>query len=295
MDNTRFEHDLQRTLEEIMQSYLTPSNVSAFNRRNRQSNTRSNNGYLDNMNLVNTLSEVMNGYNSNMYHYQSNMQTYLQIMQSIVSDRVRQSRINTTPVVPLTVPNAGRRNVDPVFHATQINSDRLFRDTQLFSYFIYPFGDLSGNFTRQPSMRNVVVAPTEQQINQSTTNLIYSNHLQLSNTNCPITLEEFQEGDNVRQIRHCGHTFREHAIQNWFRQNVRCPVCRYDIRDYVEPIDISNNSLPRTSLQNSLNNIESTIAQNISDSLSSILRNYSQEIFDMSRNLLYEFEYEPFE
>jgi len=292
MDNTRFEHDLQRIFEEMMQSYLRPSNVSSFSRRNRQSNTRTENGYLDNMNLVNALSDVMNSYNSTMYQYQSNMQTYLQIVQSIVSDRIRQSRTNTVPIVPLSMPSTNRRNVDPVFNSTQRNADRLFRDTQLFSYLIYPIGgDLSGNFTRRPSMRDVLVAPTEEQINQSTRNLIYSNRLQLSNTNCPITLEEFQEGDNVRQIRHCGHTFREHAIQNWFRQNVRCPVCRYDIRDYIAPIDISGNSLPRTSLQNSLNNIESAIAQNISDSLSSILRNYSEEILDMSQNLLYDFEY----
>jgi hypothetical protein len=291
MDNTRFEHDLQRIFEEMVQSYLRPSNTSAFDRRNRQPNARSENGYLDNMNFVNTLSDVMTSYNSNMYQYQSNMQTYLQMMQSIVSDRIRQFRNNTVPIVPLTVPNTSRRNTDPVFNRTQRNSDRLFTDTQLFSYLIYPLGDLSGNLTRQPLMRNVVVAPTEVQINQSTTSLIYSNHLQLTNTNCPITLEEFQEGDNLRQIRHCGHTFREHAIQNWFRQNVRCPVCRYDIRDYVASVDASSNSLPRTSLQNSLNNIESAIAQNISDSLNSILRNYSEEIFDMSQNLLYEFEY----
>ena len=59
-------------------------------------------------------------------------------------------------------------------------------------------------------------------------------------------MEEFNHGERICQIKHCGHIFREEALRNWFRRNVRCPVCRYDIRNYVNTnrnSDISNNDL----------------------------------------------------
>ena len=69
------------------------------------------------------------------------------------------------------------------------------------------------------------------------------------NNRCPITLEDFQENETVCQIKHCRHTFKEQSLRNWFQNNVRCPVCRYDIRDYDEEepsdsfIDPSNNTI----------------------------------------------------
>ena len=35
-----------------------------------------------------------------------------------------------------------------------------------------------------------------------------------------------------RILRHCNHRFHKHCIDQWFQQNVHCPVCRFDIRDY---------------------------------------------------------------
>jgi hypothetical protein len=72
--------------------------------------------------------------------------------------------------------------------------------------------------------------------------------LHLINHRCPITLEEFQENDNIRRIRHCGHCFNEESIQHWFRNNVRCPVCRLDIRD------ISENIIERVEVNTNRNN-----------------------------------------
>ena len=50
---------------------------------------------------------------------------------------------------------------------------------------------------------------------------------------CPITREELIVGDHVCVIKHCNHLFKNDALMQWFNSNVRCPVCRYDIRDYV--------------------------------------------------------------
>ena len=46
-------------------------------------------------------------------------------------------------------------------------------------------------------------------------------------------MEDFVEGDRLIQIIPCGHAFKDEPIINWFQEHVRCPVCRYDIRDYT--------------------------------------------------------------
>ena len=48
---------------------------------------------------------------------------------------------------------------------------------------------------------------------------------------CPIMLEEFQVGNNIRQIVHCGHQFLSTSLERWFRRSCCCPVCRYNLWD----------------------------------------------------------------
>ena len=49
------------------------------------------------------------------------------------------------------------------------------------------------------------------------------------NSECPIRLEDFLENDTVTQIKKCGHIFNSAELTNWFRNNVKCPVCRGDV------------------------------------------------------------------
>jgi hypothetical protein len=106
------------------------------------------------------------------------------------------------------------------------------------------------NFPLRETQEDVRVRPTNEQINRATEGLVYSSDMIFINTQCPISLDEFVEGELVRRISHCGHTFREAAINRWFETNVRCPVCRHDIRDISnnipnninEPDNISDNS-----------------------------------------------------
>ena len=111
----------------------------------------------------------------------------------------------------------------------------------------------------QNLFQNVIVSPTTEQIENATEVFTYNNDLDLINHSCPITLEEFQENETIRRIRSCGHCFSEEPIQNWFRNNVRCPVCRLDIRDVSgNNTEISNtNTNANTNTNN--NNIEETI------------------------------------
>jgi hypothetical protein len=73
--------------------------------------------------------------------------------------------------------------------------------------------------------------PTPEQIAAATEHFTYSaTETPLTTNTCPITLEEFQEGDNLCRIKHCGHIFKNTSLQRWFRRNCRCPSCRHDIR-----------------------------------------------------------------
>jgi hypothetical protein len=69
----------------------------------------------------------------------------------------------------------------------------------------------------------VVVAPSQLQINASLEN--HDN----SDSPCAICQEPITTG-GVR-IRQCQHSYHRSCISNWFSMSVRCPVCRYDIRE----------------------------------------------------------------
>jgi hypothetical protein len=78
----------------------------------------------------------------------------------------------------------------------------------------------------------VIVRPTPQEIQSATMNTTFESISNPINNSCPISLERFESNANVTQITHCGHIFNPTDLSVWFQANVRCPVCRYDIRRY---------------------------------------------------------------
>lgn len=80
---------------------------------------------------------------------------------------------------------------------------------------------------------NVPIYPSEEQITNGTRRLLFSSIDIPLNISCPITLERFENDTEVLQILGCRHIFNPTSLQRWFQNNVRCPICRYDIRDYI--------------------------------------------------------------
>ena len=123
----------------------------------------------------------------------------------------------------------------------------------------------------------VQVVPTQLQIDNATRNINYSEIESPTNNSCPITLERFESNSPVTQILHCGHIFSNTGLNSWLRTNVRCPVCRYDIREYrTRERDLrnvyyrnhnnnnNNNSNASTSQQeNNQQNSAETIAEDV--------------------------------
>ena len=69
----------------------------------------------------------------------------------------------------------------------------------------------------------VVVAPSQLQINA-----VLENH-ENPDSPCAICQEPITSGG--ARIRQCQHSYHRSCISNWFSMSVRCPVCRYDIRE----------------------------------------------------------------
>jgi hypothetical protein len=78
----------------------------------------------------------------------------------------------------------------------------------------------------------VNIYPTQAQIDNAVRTVHYRDIVSPLNTQCPIGLEDFDDNDIVMVIRQCGHIFNRNNLMNWFRSNCKCPVCRYDIRNY---------------------------------------------------------------
>jgi len=91
--------------------------------------------------------------------------------------------------------------------------------------------DLS-NFLANFLNSTVVIRPTTDQIQNASRIVRYGDIDNPLSQECPISLDEFNDDDQIRQLLPCGHLFHQNQFQEWFENNVRCPVCRYDIRNY---------------------------------------------------------------
>ena len=77
------------------------------------------------------------------------------------------------------------------------------------------------------SMNDVVVVPTNEQINNATS--LVNNLTTTGSEDCAICQEVMEE--NLRKINRCNHLFHRSCIETWFQSGVTCPICRIDIRE----------------------------------------------------------------
>ena len=77
---------------------------------------------------------------------------------------------------------------------------------------------------------NVPVVATPAQIQSATRTIQFSEISNPLNNSCPITLEPFSSDADVTEILGCNHLFNPEGLTSWLQNNVRCPICRYDIR-----------------------------------------------------------------
>ena len=86
-------------------------------------------------------------------------------------------------------------------------------------------------FRSSDNTRNA--SPSMEQIVRTTRIFSYDPAEELITTRCPISFEDFNEGDILCEIVRCHHVFKYNHLYNWFSSNSRCPVCRHDINSEV--------------------------------------------------------------
>jgi hypothetical protein len=167
---------------------------------------------------------LLQQYNENIHMYQRNIQNYTFTMDNILCslqnpianpNRGEQPEQNRNHSVP-TNTNA---NADTVYNRRTVR--RNPRDNIVLTY-----------LSTLPLHRTQQRLLTNRQIELSTQNIVYN--AQMQENRCPISWENFQVGEEVCQIKQCGHIFNKASLMNWFSRNTVCPVCRYDITTYRE-------------------------------------------------------------
>ena len=107
------------------------------------------------------------------------------------------------------------------------------------------------------NLEDVVIRPTQETIQHSTHTILYGNITTPQNQTCPISLTQFEDDTLVMRIRHCGHLFIPSELALWFEQSVRCPLCRYDIRNYQGthryPSNVENDRTEHSSTDSDVN------------------------------------------
>lgn len=139
----------------------------------------------------------------------------------------------------------------PINQNSRINSNNNINDS------------LNNTFSRilQNFLEPIDIFPTQSQIEAATRRVRYSDIISPINRSCPISLENFNDDDLVTVIRYCGHLFNTTQVNTWFRSNCRCPVCRYDIRNYNN--NISSENFLNQQTNNNPSSQQETIIENI--------------------------------
>jgi len=88
--------------------------------------------------------------------------------------------------------------------------------------------------------------------------------LSMNETRCPITWENFEQGQNILRINSCGHIFGHRALLQWFNNHTACPVCRTSLTENT------TNSTNRTNATTATNRMRGLYDTNfLSNSFSS--------------------------
>jgi hypothetical protein len=173
--------------------------------------------------LINILNEM---YNNNISQINSHIDAINGLNEA-------NNNIRATLIQMLNVNGTRRTNTNPATTSSANN-----RSSTLDYYFPNSVTYLTNPSRRQNNINlesffsPVEVYPTPTQVEAATRRVRYCDIVSPLNRSCPISLEEFNDNDMVSVIRQCGHIFKTDELNTWFRSNCRCPVCRYDIRNY---------------------------------------------------------------
>lgn len=169
------------------------------------------------------LDNMLYDYNRNILNYNENVTRLLRTFETIPSTPSQPSPPLQTPLQSTTTPR-----ITPPSQTNLLNL--LTRpDTRMYM------------FLPRTQRGTTTLSLSPEQFARSTEQFIY-NGIDISGNErerCPICFDEFQQGEHLIKILHCGHIFKTVPLNNWFLRSSTCPVCRYDLNTSVSPIGTS--------------------------------------------------------
>lgn len=122
------------------------------------------------------------------------------------------------------------------------------------------FGDIMGGGMEGMNLNaflneRVPVYPTNEEIDNASATMLLSRN---QDDICAICQENFEQGQFIRRLLHCNHSFHRDCIDTWFRGNVHCPTCRHDIRE----VEVNQQPRRNNQNQNNRNNIPPPVPEN---------------------------------
>ena len=299
MDNNQPE--LASTLENNIRDAFTDS-LRDYIRSNRRdtNNSRSTPGVRHiNIQLTQLLRElvsanttVMNNYTNTINEYNHNIGEISGLIRTLsnVPHNRPTSPINSARAPPRNSARAPPRNSARAPPRNSYLNQNNQPPELLFSFLTQP-SDINFNHF-QNIFNDVPIYPTNEQIENAIEIFDYSSDMVLSNIRCPISLADFNDGDNVCRIRYCGHCYIYESLLHWFRTSVACPMCRYDIRNYSNHdetnVETNNETYIETNNEtNNETNVETNVETNTSSFTFTDASNYQssyQDLTDISNN-----------
>jgi hypothetical protein len=174
------------------------------------------------------------------------------------------NNINTSPLDNIYYTSANYINTNPV--ETDINTDPIESSTSIPQLDLNLFNNRSlerrirnvmpelleitvfnnnrrimrHNFrdSNTDTLEDVPIVPSLNTIRESSEVLLYSSGT-FQYTSCSICRNDFAENEIIRKLNNCNHIFHMSCIDTWFESNIRCPICRNDLRDNTN----TNNSV----------------------------------------------------
>ena len=209
------EQNINDMFTNIMNDFNFPQTqyTTSLNDTNRNQNIPSNPSMRYVNRQLDTIYELILRYNDNMIHYQRNMTQMVSLINmNNLTFRHRLQEIRND------------RN-------TQYRNTNTQQRTRFQHYQNVPFN----NWTFQTPLFSIPQNRplTQQEINTMTTTITFNDETrnEITETRCPISLDNFQNGDTLCKINGCNHIFRKDNLLNWFRRNSKCPICRFDLRN----------------------------------------------------------------
>ena len=216
-DNNRQIQNLTNQNNQIISIITEILHVPSSSTNRQQSNRQTNNNNRQN----NNNNRQTNNNNNLQTNNQNNLDSlFLNNRQYIIDDIQRLELPINTSVSGIEGRLTGNYRDRSQTERPQTERPQTERPSTIFSNLFQSFFD------------PVLIYPTASQIETATRRVLYRDIVTPINTRCPISLETFNDSDIVTIIRQCGHIFNSDELNNWFTTNCRCPICRYDIRNY---------------------------------------------------------------